>query len=34
MEPEAYWELFCRTGEPLAYILYREAEEAAEGPSA
>lgn len=28
MEPEPLWELFCMTGEPLAYVLYR----AAEGP--
>lgn len=29
MEPEVYWELFCATGDPLAYMLYRgmEAEE-------
>lgn len=26
MEPEPFWELFCMTGEPLAYILYRSAE--------
>ena len=29
MEPEPFWELFCLTGEPLAYMLYRSAEEAA-----
>ena len=23
MEPAPLWELFCRTGEPLAYMLYR-----------
>lgn len=28
MEPEPFWELFCLTGEPLAYMLYRSAEEA------
>ena len=26
MEPEPFWELFCMTGEPLAYMLYRSAE--------
>ena len=26
MEPEGFWELFCTTGEPLAYMLYRSAE--------
>lgn len=26
MEPEPLWELFCMTGEPLAYMLYRSAE--------
>ncbi len=35
MESEAFWELFCMTGEPLAYILYRSTEEeGAGGPSA
>lgn len=24
MKPEPFWELFCMTGEPLAYMLYRE----------
>ena len=23
MEPEVYWELFCATGDPMAYMLYR-----------
>ncbi len=23
MEPELLWRLFCLTGEPLAYMLYR-----------
>ena len=23
MEPEVYWELFCATGDPVAYLLYR-----------
>jgi len=27
MESEPLWELFCQTGEPLAYMLYRSAEE-------
>ena len=27
MESESLWELFCLTGEPLAYMLYRSAEE-------
>ena len=27
MEPEIYWELFCATGDPMAYMLYRGAEE-------
>ena len=26
MEPGAFWELFCQTGEPLAYMLYRKLE--------
>ena len=26
MEPAPLWELFCLTGEPLAYKLYRSAE--------
>ena len=26
MDAESYWELFCMTGEPLAYTLYRTAE--------
>ena len=25
MEPAPLWELFCMTGEPLAYMLYRSA---------
>lgn len=25
MEPAPLWELFCMTGEPLAYVLYRSA---------
>ena len=28
MEPEVFWELFCATGDPLAYMLYRSEEEA------
>jgi hypothetical protein len=27
MEAEPFWELFCVTGEPLAYMLYRSIEE-------
>lgn len=27
MEAECFWELFCMTGEPLAYMLYRSAED-------
>ena len=23
---DAYWEWFCMTGEPLAYVLYRQTE--------
>lgn len=26
MESEPFWELFCMTGEPLAYMLYRSLE--------
>ncbi len=26
MEPAPLWELFCLTGEPLAYMLFRSAE--------
>ena len=26
MEPAPLWELFCMTGEPLAYMLYRSNE--------
>ena len=25
MDPEVYWELFCATGDPMAYMLYRTA---------
>ena len=28
MEPDCYWELFCATGDPVAYMLYRGAENA------
>jgi len=27
MEPSPLWELFCLTGEPLAYMLYRSVED-------
>ena len=23
MEPDVYWEVFCATGDPMAYMLYR-----------
>ena len=26
MESEPFWELFCMTGEPVAYMLYRQLE--------
>jgi hypothetical protein len=26
MESEPFWDLFCITGEPLAYLLYRSIE--------
>ena len=26
MKNDAYWEWFCMTGEPLAYVLYRQSE--------
>ena len=25
MEPDVYWEVFCATGDPMAYMLYRSA---------
>lgn len=25
MESNVYWNLFCATGEPMAYVLYRNA---------
>lgn len=30
MTPEPLWELFCLTGEPLAYMLYRSIEDEGE----
>lgn len=30
LEAEPFWELFCLTGEPLAYMLYRSMEESRE----
>ena len=30
MEPAPLWELFCLTGEPLAYMLYRSIEDGSE----
>ena len=32
MEAEPFWELFCMTGEPLAYMLYRKLEGAEPPP--
>ncbi len=32
MEAEPFWELFCMTGEPLAYMLYRSVEEGLDLP--
>ena len=32
MEPELCWEMFCQTGEPMAYMLYRSAEEQGSAP--
>ena len=34
MDSESYWELFCMTGEPLAYMLYRTAEDEDQPPAA
>jgi hypothetical protein len=35
MEPETLWDVFCLTGEPMAYMLYRAAEQREDnGPSA
>lgn len=34
MEPETLWDVFCLTGEPMAYMLYRAAEQRGKGPSA
>lgn len=31
MEPAPLWELFCMTGEPLAYMLYRSSDEQERG---
>lgn len=31
--PAPLWTLFCMTGEPLAYVLYRSAEEEIENNS-
>ena len=33
MEPAPLWELFCMTGEPLAYMLYRSIEGGGESGS-
>ena len=32
MVAQLFWELFCMTGEPLAYMLYRSAEELGGAP--
>ena len=29
-----FWELFCMTGEPLAYVLFKQAEEEQQSPTA
>lgn len=35
MDADSLWELFCKTGEPMAYMLYRAAEEQRDtGPTA
>ena len=35
MEPETLWDVFCLTGEPMAYMLYRAVEQRQnKGPSA
>ena len=31
MEPDMYWELFCATGDPVAYLLYRGMEDISDG---
>jgi len=33
MEPTSCWALFCATGDPLAYMLYRAAEKPVEDPA-
>lgn len=32
MEAASYWELFCATGDPVAYMLYRNAAQERETP--
>ena len=34
MEPETLWDVFCLTGDPMAYMLYRAAGQRQEDPSA
>lgn len=34
MESELYWKIFCATGDPMAYMLYRTAEAPKNGPTA
>jgi hypothetical protein len=31
MEPDMYWELFCATGDPVAYLLYRGMGDSSDG---
>lgn len=33
MEPTSCWQVFCETGDPLAYMLYKSVQEG-ENPSA
>ena len=34
MDPKPLWMWFCMTGEPLAYLMYRSAEEQEDGDTA
>jgi len=31
MQTETFWELFCATGDPVAYMLYRSAQQSGAG---
>ena len=31
MDADVYWELFCATGDPVAYMLYRAEEQPEDG---